>query len=356
MRIFSAARDLAQFSRPPHINPRPSRNTHAPTMAFPMPPIVAPAQTATLPRCPVAQVGLDHEVRTYAGAGGERRTYICTCGMTWNQKRLDKLASGEDPDVRTSNRVALGGSKRTGREYKCGNCGEPKKGHICTHVKKKARTEGPPSPAPPLPEAVAAAPAPLAREQYADMLEFSTPATDAEILAFLRKYDLKPSEATELYKDMMCYQAHPVAAGALADEAAVVVKAVAVDDDALFSTPEEIVAVIGEIVGLSEDTDVDDVVGVPPGDAEKELSLDELLHLGPHTECKDTQAGIACAADDIVGASEDETEDELSIDELLNLDKCADCQDVILGDDRKTCHCGTTVVHRSCFKLCAHCA
>ena len=354
MRIFSAARDLAQFSRPPHINPRPSRNTHAPTMAFPMPPIVAPAQTATLPRCPVAQVGLDHEVRTYAGAGGERRTYICTCGMTWNQKRLDKLAPGEDPDVRTSNRAALGGSKRTGREYKCGNCGEPKKGHICTHVKKKARTEGPPSPAPPLPEAVAAAPAPLAREQYADMLEFSTPATDAEILAFLRKYDLKPSEATELYKDMMCYQALPVAAGALADEPVVVVKAVAVDDDPLFSSPEEIVAVIGEIAGLPEFV----ATKTPEGDEQStQLPLADVVFNSAAATTESEPAGALPAdelADDIALSDEDPGGD-LSIDELLNLEECAACADAILGDDRATCKCGKMVLHRSCFKLCAHC-
>ena len=41
------------------------------------------------------------------------------------------------------------------------------------------------------------------REQYEDILTFSTPPTDAETLAFLRKYDLKPSEAIRLYKTIM---------------------------------------------------------------------------------------------------------------------------------------------------------
>ena len=94
-------------------------------LPFPAPAIVAPAPIGAVPQCPNAQPGFNHEVRTYAGAGGERCTYNCTCGMTWNQKRPDRVAAGEDPDVRQSNRAALGGAKRSGREYKCGNCGEP---------------------------------------------------------------------------------------------------------------------------------------------------------------------------------------------------------------------------------------
>ena len=63
-----------------------------------------------------------------------------------NSMDLDffKLAPGEDPDVRQSNRAALGGAKRSGREDKGGHCGEPKKGHVCTvagggDVNKRAR-------------------------------------------------------------------------------------------------------------------------------------------------------------------------------------------------------------------------
>jgi hypothetical protein len=46
---------------------------------------------------------------------------------------------------------------------------------------------------------------PLMREQYEEILEFSTPPTDAQVLAFLRKYDLRPSEATDVYKNMEAY-------------------------------------------------------------------------------------------------------------------------------------------------------
>ena len=90
--------------------------------------------------------------------------------MTWNQKRPDKLAPGEDPDVRQSNRAALGGAKRSGREYKCGHCGEPKKGHVCAvagggDVNKRARISPPP------PAAASPALPPMRREQYDDMLK-----------------------------------------------------------------------------------------------------------------------------------------------------------------------------------------
>jgi hypothetical protein len=77
----------------------------------------------------------------------------------------------------------------------------PKEGHVCSDGKMKAAT-----PSPPIPDAVLPVPTPLVREQYDDMLEFSTPPTDAEVLAFLRKYDLKPSEATDVHNSMEAYQ------------------------------------------------------------------------------------------------------------------------------------------------------
>ena len=51
------------------------------------------------------------------------------------------------------------------------------------------------------------------REQYEYIVKFSTPPTDAETLAFLRKYDLKPSEATRLYKTIMSLCESSVAGG-----------------------------------------------------------------------------------------------------------------------------------------------
>ena len=126
----------------------------------PVPPPLPQPLAVVVPLCPNSQVGIDHEVRTHAGAGGVRCTYVCTCGLVWNQKRPGKLAPGEDPDVRQSNRAALGGSKRSSRDYKCGMCGASKKGHVCN---KKARTD---PPSPPVPDAAPADPTPLAPEQY----------------------------------------------------------------------------------------------------------------------------------------------------------------------------------------------
>eukprot|EP00966_Prymnesium_polylepis_P281794 6511770-Prymnesium_polylepis.1 len=136
-------------------------------MAAPPPapaPIVVPDSTAAIPLCPRTQVGTDHEVRNHTWGGGERRTYVCTCGMAWNQKRPDKLQPGEDPDVRQANRATLGDMRHSSREYKCG---APKKGHVCTDVNQKvnekARTA---TPSPSATPAVVAAPAPLVRKQY----------------------------------------------------------------------------------------------------------------------------------------------------------------------------------------------
>jgi hypothetical protein len=285
-------------------------------LPFPAPAIVAPAPIGAVPQCPTGQTDGFHEVRTYAGAGGERRTYNCTCGMTWNQKRPDKLAPGEDPDVRQSNRAALGGAKRSGREYKCGHCGEPKKGHVCTvaggDVNKRARTSPPP------PAAASPALPPMRREQYDDMLKFSTPPTDGELLAFLRKHDLRPSEATDLYKSMQSYQK-------------------ALNDGSMLATPEDVVAAMTQIAGEPEDAPTAHAIAM-------------------------AEAGSARSAEEIVAAigehGEPASPAELSLDELLNfghLDACADCGDEIVGDDRKTCNCGKTVVHRFCFKLCEHC-
>ena len=298
---------------------------------FSAPAFVAPALNGAVPPCPNAQVGFDHEVRTYAGAGGERRTYNCTCGMTWNQKRPDKMAPGEDPDVRQSNRAALGGSKRSAREYKCGNCGAPKKGHVCTVGAdvKKARTSPPPVDPP------VAAVSSLWREQYDDMLKFSTPPTDAEVLGFLRKYDLKPSEATDLYKSMKSYQ---------------------VVDDPMLSSSVDIAAAMTQIAGNPVDTETDAIATAEAGSALPdeeivavingeetlgELSVDDFMNPCPPEAAIDHQQEAG----------------ELLLDELLNLgklDTCADCTDA-LGADRKTCNCGKTTVHRFCFKLCEHC-
>lgn len=279
-------------------------------MPFPPPEIVAPAPIGTIPPCPNAHLDFTHEIRTYAGAGGERRTYNCTCGMTWNQKRPDKLSPGEDPDVRQSNRAALGGAKRRGREYKCRTCGEPKKGHVCTvdlDVNKRAKTFSPSGAAlPPM--------SPMRCEQYDEMLKFSSPPTDAEILAFLRKYDLRPSEATDLYKSMQSYQ-----------------QALQADTIAVAMT---------QTAGEPEDTDTAHAMA---------------------------QAGSARSAEEIEAAiyehgeppaPEVQTSEELLLDELISLsesDACADCGDGTVGDDRMTCNCGMTVVHRFCFKLCEHC-
>ena len=255
---------------------------------FPAPAIDASAQIGAVPSCPNAHTDASHEVRTYAGAGGERRTYNCMCGITWNQKRPDKLAPGEDPDVRQSNRAALGGAKRSGREYKCGHCGEPKKGHVCTvgggDVNKRAKTSPPP------PTAVSPPLSPMRREQYDDMLKFSAPPTDGELLAFLRKYDLRPSEATDLYKSMQSYQR-------------------ALNVDSMLSTPEDVVAAMTQLAG------------------EPEVAITAYA-------IAMAEAGSACSAEEIVASSIEAASGELSLEDFIrNLDACADCGDDMVGDD-----------------------
>ena len=151
------------------------------------------ASIASVPPCPYLSNGMSHEVRTYAGAGGERCTYVCICGLAWNQKRPDRLLPGEDPDVRQSQRAALRGKKRSSQGYKCGACGAPKKGHVChlgdaSNVKKQKMSPSPPASSPP-PMLVT----PLLRQQFDDMLLFSSPPTDTEVLNFLRKYDSSAS-------------------------------------------------------------------------------------------------------------------------------------------------------------------
>ena len=159
----------------------------------------------------------------------------------------------------------------------------------------------------------------MRREQYDDMLKFSSPPTDAEILGFLRKYDLRPSEATDLYKSLQSYQQHALQA------------------DLMLSTTEDIAAAMTQIAGEPEDKETAHAIAV-------------------------AEAGSARSAEEIVAAidehGEPEAPGELSLDELLNLSHsaaCADCGDDMVGDDRKTCNCGKTVVHRFCFKLCEHC-
>ena len=177
---------------------------HPPLHAPHMPAIVLPTKTSQNPLCPNTQDGTVHEVRVFSGAGGDRLAYTCTCGLTWNQKRHDLLFEGEDPGLQLSNRAALGGTKRSSRDYQCRTCGVPKKGHVCPNSKKKAKITTPPPP-PETDAVVLPASTPLMREQYEDILEFSTPPTDTQVLAFLRKYDLRPSEATDVYKNMESY-------------------------------------------------------------------------------------------------------------------------------------------------------
>jgi len=159
--------------------------------------MVADAHSA--PPCPVGGLDADHEVRAYAGAGGGRITYSCTCGHVWAQKPPSKLLPGEDPQIRASNRAALGGATRNSRTYLCGVCGVPKKGHVCGQKRQKVA-----------PAEAAHTDAPVSErrlEQFDDLLRFSTPPTDTEMLAFLRKYDLRPSEATSVYAEMLSYHA-----------------------------------------------------------------------------------------------------------------------------------------------------
>ena len=308
-------------------------------LPFPAPAIVAPATIGAVPQCPTGQTDGFHEVRTYAGAGGERRTYNCTCGMTWNQKRPDKLAPGEDPDVRQSNRAALGGAKRSGREYKCGHCGEPKKGHVCTvaggDVNKRARTSPPP------PAAASPALPPMRREQYNDMLKFSAPPTDGELLAFLRKYDLRPSEATDLYKSMMALGQPAVAQAVLSP----VQPPTNPELDSLLTPDSAVQAVIQEAV-------LDDpppVAPVPEPSAPVETVAPAVVEplIGPTVVEPSVEPSVAAAP-----------YMDISLDDLLSEfkdDACADCGVDMVGDNRKTCNCGKTVVHRFCFKLCPDC-
>ena len=184
------------------------------------------APDALVPACPRADGVADHTVRTHSGAGGNRRCYVCTCGTVWNQTRPASLQPGEDPVVVYTTRNDLNGrapQPRTadGKGYRCRDCGELKKGHVCT---KGGLSLSSPFPAPKRRAAGLDYKPDAARvqEQYADILQMGDDQNDSAVLAFLRKWDLKPSEATALYKNLSAMkqaQDQLTAIGALASTA-----------------------------------------------------------------------------------------------------------------------------------------
>ena len=329
-------------------------------MPFPPPEIVAPAPIGTIPPCPNAHLDFTHEIRTYAGAGGERRTYNCTCGMTWNQKRPDKLSPGEDPDVRQSNRAALGGAKRRGREYKCRTCGEPKKGHVCTvdlDVNKRAKTFSPSGAAlPPM--------SPMRCEQYDEMLKFSSPPTDAEILAFLRKYDLRPSEATDLYKSMLALGQAATAS---------VQQGVPPPVPEAVTTPVELTGLLAVVQSMLKKAIQDDlppqapVAPIEPAPVEPAPVEPAPVEPAPVEPAPVEPAPVELPPTELppielppieLPPIEQAPEMDISLDDFLDKikeDACAVCGADMGGDDRMTCNCGETTVHRSCFLLCPAC-
>ena len=366
-----------------------------------MPAIVLPTKTSQNPLCPNTQDGTVHEVRVFSGAGGDRLAYTCTCGLTWNQKRPDLLLPGEDPGLQLSNRAALGGTKRSSRDYQCRACGVPKKGHVCPNSKKKARMTTPPPP-PETDTVVLPVSTPLMREQYEDILEFSTPPTDAQVLAFLRKYDLRPSEATDVYKNMEAHSralppAHEPAVGADILTSSDQIEA-AIDE--LVETPDTQITLDGDAMAMMAErtTMLDDAVamtatflddeageeamithGEATTTAEEETAgswiLDELsmgwpdvpTHV-PEPEARSetpfvdefNNIGVRVMDADLATAF-GETDAESMLPDppelvVLNHDICADCKvEDILDNDFNICSCGTTVVHPFCFKICAHC-
>ena len=110
---------------------------HAPSLPLPMPIAAQPAD-ATIPACPNAHSDMlnDHIVKTFSGAGeaqGKKKScYVCSCKVVWVQFHPNELAPGEDPAIKFTDRAALGGKAKTVDGYKCGDCGEPKKGHVCS--------------------------------------------------------------------------------------------------------------------------------------------------------------------------------------------------------------------------------
>ena len=169
------------------------------------------------------------------------------------------------------------------------------------------------------------------------MLEFSTPPTDAQVLAFLRKYDLRPSEATDVYKTMVSQQ-----------------KCLVSEASPLPSFPVEVaeVSVLADALP-SESRNVDGALA-----DEMVEPLDDLDPLGESAPGADAAASPPPLCK-VVPASSTEPLNDMGLDAFLNFindDTCAACNDDIIGDDRVFCNCGNTVVHPLCFKLCKECS
>lgn len=142
-----------------------------------------------MPRCP--RDGGDgnlHAVKNHSGAGGVRRVYMCSCGFVWSQERLGELKAGQLPCIQPTERAALGGTKRTGDSYRCGKCGQVKRGHICTAMAHGGDVGPSGRKAPRGPACESAA------RWRRELAGLSRPLTEAQCLAFLRKHDLRPSE------------------------------------------------------------------------------------------------------------------------------------------------------------------
>ena len=291
-----------------------------PPLPMPAALLAGGAPDALVPACPRADGVADHTVRTHSGAGGNRRCYVCTCGTVWNQTRPASLQPGEDPVVVYTTRNDLNGrapQPRTadGKGYRCRDCGELKKGHVCT---KGGLSLSSPFPAPKRRAAGLDYKPDAARvqEQYADILQMGDDQNDSAVLAFLRKWDLKPSEATALYKNLSAMkqaQDQLTAIGALASTAQ--------------APPAPPAPPVGVPVALDAQDKHKDLFSI---------SIEDLLD-----NANDPKEGLvdSCA--------------------LLDIDCCADCKGLLDDEESVSCACGKTKVHkdRLChMPMCFECA
>ena len=310
-------------------------------------PALAPGgYNANNPPCPDHLDGTnDHLVRIFSGAG-HVTCYTCSCSKTWTQKKPELLQPGETAEIKITSRAALtGGPMRTadGNGYKCVRCHQIKKGHTCTNPdpeKPAKRGRRSPAEAPP-PSGID----PNLQAQLSDLISMSPERSDSEVLAFLRKWDLKPSEADALYKSLLQYQEEQAVPGTDITEM-----------EPLSAAPMP----LGPQVPAQPAPE-------PPTDPAADIVSSLIDALSP----ADTAATLTSAADAAVNdpppfmrspspvpslGEPTLNMGEPTLGELMDIKTCGGCNALITDDDDTTsCTCGNTHRHRLCLAFCGIC-
>lgn len=169
------------------------------------------------PACPRSSIqqNTEHKVLVDAGNKDPRRCkYKCSCMYVWEQVRPSMINVGEDPGIieRTSGGV---NSAPRSAAYRCGQCGAPKKGHVCTldvsngngkrtHLNTNVASRN-----------IVSTPSSVSgmtklqmslKSKLQDIAQFSNPMTAEEKWNFVAKYDMRPSEAIKLYNRVKVFQ------------------------------------------------------------------------------------------------------------------------------------------------------